>query len=63
MFQMDRDSPTEKMLHNWGDKNNYLDDLVKKLLEMQRLDVAELLQKEIDKMGDGCNCPNCGSLR
>jgi F0F1-type ATP synthase membrane subunit b/b' len=51
------------MLCDWNnEKNNYLEKLVKELCELKRDDVAELLQKEIDKKGESCNCPNCGHI-
>ncbi|CAB4017763.1 tumor necrosis factor receptor superfamily member 16 [Paramuricea clavata] len=53
----------KSMLCDWNnDRNNYLEKLVKELRELRRADVAELLQKEIDKKGESCNCPNCGHI-
>lgn len=54
---------TECMLNHWDNKgNHYLVDLVKILREMERDDVASLLQKEIDKKGVQCNCTECGHI-
>jgi hypothetical protein len=53
----------KSMLCDWNnDRNNYLEKLVKELGELKRDDVADLLQKEIDKKGESCNCPNCGHI-
>ncbi|XP_028394863.1 uncharacterized protein LOC114519005 [Dendronephthya gigantea] len=63
MFKLEKDS-AEKMLHDWDHKGrHYLNDLVKKLLDMERRDVADLLEEEIKRIGEGCNCVNCGSIR
>jgi hypothetical protein len=52
------------MLNDWDnrDQHNYLEHIVNELREMRRADVADLLQKEIDKKGDSCNCADCGHL-
>ena len=51
------------MFFDWDNKgNHYLVDLVKILREMERDDVADLLQKEMDKKGAQCNCPECGHI-
>ena len=52
------------MLCDWSSKDdrNNLESLVEKLREMNRQDVMQLFQKEIDKKGEFCNCDDCGHL-
>ncbi|CAB4044838.1 myeloid differentiation primary response 88 [Paramuricea clavata] len=59
-----KENHAESMLNDWDnrDQHNYLEHVVKELREMRRADVADLLQKEIDKKGDSCNCADCGHL-
>ena len=63
MFETEKDFSSKIMLLDWSNRGHYLSDLVRKLLEMERLDVVVLLQDEIKKKGEGCNCQDCGSLR
>ena len=54
----------ESMLRDWsskGDRNN-LESLLEALQEINKQDVIQLFQKEIDKKGESCNCQECGHL-
>lgn len=58
-----KENKAKCMLYQWDTKgDHYLKDLVEILRGMERDDVAGLLQKEIDKKGDGCNCTECGHI-
>ncbi|CAB4017765.1 Tumor necrosis factor receptor superfamily member 16 [Paramuricea clavata] len=58
-----KENHAETMLKDWdSNQHNYLERVVKELRDMRRADVADLLQKEIDKKGDSCNCPDCGHV-
>ena len=51
------------MLCDWDtDSHNNVEKLVEALRKMNRLDLIDLFQKEIDKKGDSCNCQDCGHL-
>ena len=62
MFETEKDSPAKIMLLDWSNEGHYLHELVKELQEMERLDVVQMLQNEIEKRGEDCNCPICGRL-
>ena len=51
------------MLYDWNNKkNNYVEEVVNKLRKMRRDDVADLLQEEMNRKGDSCNCQDCGHI-
>lgn len=65
-FELTRDSngPTGDLLLQWdGIEGHFADEILKILKGMERADVYTVLEAEIKKKCQGCNCENCRSTR
>ena len=63
MFELEKYKARSMLCHWSTERGNYLEDLVEKLQEMKRHDVADLFQKEIDEKEDSCTRPDCEHIR
>ena len=62
-YECEKD-PAGSMLSAWDDENkrNYVEGIVEALRNINRSDVIQLFQEEIDKKGKTCNCHECGRI-